>query len=101
MNKDDFSEHTRYTVTLRAVHGSLRPANIYIYKLHPDFCIARHTDSAGQLIKIAYNDIHKLVKRIDVADNDRFTIPDSLLDEKTWKNRTSMDRYSSSPHAGK
>jgi hypothetical protein len=36
-----------------------------------------------------------------VAKEDRFYIPDAVLEEKTWKDRTVMERYSSSPHMGK
>lgn len=101
MTKDDFSEHTRYTLTYKDDSGQLKPANVYIYKLHPEFCIVRLTDTNGALIKISYDNITKIVKRTDVDSKDRYMIPEALLDEKSWKTRTRMDRYSSSPQAGK
>jgi len=101
LKKDDFAPHTRYTVTWRDPQGRLRPANIYVYRLYDSFMIARMTDQSGVLYKFAYEDIVKIVKINAVAKEDQFYIPDAVLKESTWTDRTSMQRYSSSPHMGK
>ncbi len=101
MTKDNFAPHTRYTVTWRDLQGRLRPANIYVYCLYDTFMIARMTDQSGLLCKIAYGDIIKIVKTLQVAKEDQFYIPDAVLRESTWAGRSSMQRYSSSPHMGK
>ena len=101
MEKSDFSEHQRLTVTWRDEGGKLRPANIYIFKMYDEFMIARMTDKDGLLRKIPYGDILKVVKEHAVSEEDRFFIPDAVLNEKVWKDRSTMMRYSSSPHMGK
>lgn len=101
MKKEDFAPHTRYTVTWRDPQGKLRPANLYVYRLYDAFMIARMTDQSGVLCKISYDDIVKIVKIRQVAKEDQFYIPDAVLKESTWADRSSMQRYSSSPHMGK
>ncbi len=101
MKKDDFAIHTRYTVTLSDPQGKLRPANLYVYRLYDTFMIARMTDQSGVLRKFAYYSVTKIVKTTAVAPEDRFYIPDAVLQEGNWTNRASMGRYSSSPHMGK
>lgn len=101
MEKKDFSPDTRYTITLRDASGRLRPANIYVFRLYDDFMIARTTDKDGLLRKIKYMDITKIVKTIQVPKESRFSIADAILAEKAWTERTQMERYSSSPGAGK
>ncbi len=101
MDKSSFKENTRYTVALRAADGKLRPANIYVYKLFETSMIARMTDSGGLLHKIAYENVTKIVKEKAVDHENQFSIPAAVLDEKVWKDRTVMERYSSSPHMGK
>lgn len=101
MDKSNFKENTRYTITLRNPDGKMRPANIYVYKLFETAMIARKTDSGGLLHKIPYTDIFKIVMEIPVNKEDYFTIPAAVLDEKVWKDRSVMERYSSSPHMGK
>lgn len=101
LDKQDFQEHTRYAVTRRDESGKLRPDTIYVYRMYDEFMIVRRTNSDGRLLKLAYEDVVKIVKTIPVAKEDRFYIPDAVLEEKTWKDRTVMERYSSSPHMGK
>ncbi len=101
MKKEDFAPHTRYAVTWRDPQGKLRPANIYPYRLYDRFMVARMTDQSGMLRKFAYEDIVKIVKITPVTKENQFYIPDAVLSESTWANRTSMERYSSSPHMGK
>ncbi len=101
MDKDSFKENTRYTITWRAPDGKLRPANIYVYKMFANNLIARMTDKSGFLHKISYDDIVRIVKTNAVDKENQYTIPAAVLDEKVWKDRTVMERYSSSPHMGK
>ena len=101
MDKSTFKENTRYTITWRNPEGKLRPANIYVYKLFETAMIARMTDKSGFLYKINYDDITKIVMAIPINKEDQFSIPSAVLDEKIWKDRTMMERYSSSPHMGK
>lgn len=101
MEKKDFSPDIRYTITLRDASGRLRPANIYVFRLYNDFMIARMTDKEGLLHKIKYIDITKIVKTVPVPKENRFSIADAILMEKVWTERTRMERYSSSPAAGK
>ena len=58
-------------------------------------------DANGLLHKILYTDIVKIVSQQAVPESDRFRIPAAVLDAKNWKDRTVMDRYSSSPGSGK
>lgn len=101
MNKSNFQENTRYAITLKDEKGRLRPANIYVYKLHDDFMVARFTDKSGILNKISYDDITKIVKTTEVAPEARFMVPAILLSAKTWQTRSSMQTYGSSPRLGK
>lgn len=101
MEKKDFQQDTRYVVTMRDAEGKLRPARMYVYRLYDDFMIARYTTGDGLLRKIKYEDIAKIVKVQPVAAQDRFFIPEAVLQEKAWKDRDSMFRYSTSPHMGK
>ncbi len=101
MPKDDFKENTRYTITWRAPDGKLRPANIYVYKTFATAMIARMTDKSGFLYKIGYDDVIKIVKTVAVDKEYQFAIPAAVLDEKIWKDRSVMERYSSAPNMGK
>lgn len=101
MDKSAFKPDTRYTITWRAPDGKLRPANIYVFRLYDQFMVARMTDKSGFLYKIPYEDITRIVLEKPVGERDRFLIPAAVLDEKNWKDRTVMERYSSSPHMGK
>ncbi|AOU99746.1 hypothetical protein BI364_13825 [Acidihalobacter yilgarnensis] len=101
MDKSSFRENTRYAIALKDDSGKLRPANIYVYKLHDDFLVARFTDRSGTLCKIAYTDVTKIVKTVEVDASARFVVPEILLSAKTWQGRTSMQAYGSSPRVGK
>lgn len=101
MEKIEFKINTRYTLTWRAPDGKLRPVNLYIYRLYDKFMIARMTDKEGFLHKIAYEDIIKIVLEKAVSPEEHFSIPAAVLDEKSWKDRTMMQRYSTSPSRGK
>jgi hypothetical protein len=101
LNKSKFQENTRYAITLKDESGRLRPANVYVYKLHDDFMVVRFTDKSGMLHKVPYGDVTKIVKTTEVEPDARFMVPDVLLSAKTWQSRTSMQAYSSSPRVGK
>lgn len=101
MEKKDFEQDTRYTITMCDAEGKLRPASIYTYRLYDQFMIVRMTNNDGLLRKLKYDDVVKIVKTRAVAKEDRFSIPDAVLLEKAWKDRDVMFRYSSSPHMGK
>lgn len=101
MNKSNFRENTRYAITLKDDNGRLRPANIYVYKLHDEFMVARFTDQSGMLNKIPYAKVVKIVKTMEVPPEARFLLPDILLSAKTWQSRTTMQAYGSSPRVGK
>ena len=101
LKKDDFKPDTRYTVAWRDYDGKIRPANLYVYRLYDKFMVARKTDHSGLLYKIGYDQILKIVKETAVSAEQRFRIPDAVLKETSWTDRTVMERYSSSPAAGK
>lgn len=101
MDKKDFKQDTRYTVTLSDEDGKLRPANLYVMRMHDDGMVVRMTDKAAKLIKIKYEDVKKVVDTKAVSEQDRYTTPDAVLDEAHWKGKTSIDHYSSSAHMGK
>jgi hypothetical protein len=101
LKKEDFKPHSRYTITLRSDGDKPRPANIYVFRLHDDFMIARMLDQGGILRKIAYDDVLKIVKTQEVPPEERFFVPEALLSEKAWKDRTIMQHYGSSPRLGK
>lgn len=101
MDKSSFRPHTRYTLTWQDAEGKLRPINIYVYQLYDKFMIARMTEKDGLLYKIAYDDIIKIVHERAVEKEDQFYIPAAVLDEKAWQDRSVMQRYSTSPAAGK
>ena len=103
MDKSNFTADTRYSVTLKEAGGRLRPANIYVHRLFDDYMIARRIDGAqlGMLFKIPYKDIVRIVRTIPVADQERFMLPDAMLNPKVWETRDSMMAYGSSPGLGK
>lgn len=101
MEKADFKTDTRYTLTWRAPEGKLRPVNLYVYRLYEKFMIARMTDNEGFLYKISYDDIIRIVIEKSVSPEEYFSIPAAVLDEKAWKDRSVMQRYSTSPSRGK
>jgi len=101
MNRNDFKEHSRITVTWRDKEGKLRPGNFYVYALLKDAMIVRATDKDGLLRKLPYSDVLRIVKAKEVPPQDRYLIPEEVLKEANWKDRDVMMRYSSSPHRGK
>ena len=101
MNKSDFTQDKRYTVTLKDENGKLRPANMYVMRMHEDGMVVRMTDKDGRLTKIKYENVIKVVKESSVSEQDKFYIPDAVLAESNWKDRTQLNHYSSSPHMGK
>ena len=101
MKKDDFKPDPRYTVAWRDHDGKVRPANLYVYRLYDTFMVARKTDHSGFLYKIGYDQVLKIVKEIPVSEEMRFRIPDAVLKESSWADRTVMERYSTSPALGK
>ena len=94
MKKDDFKPDTRYTVTWRDYDGKVRPANLYVYRLYDNCMIARKTDHSGFLYKIGYDQILKIVKETAVSKELQFRIPDAVLKESSWTDRTVMERCS-------
>lgn len=101
MNQSDFAEGVRYAVTRRDESGKLRPANFFVYKLFDDFMIVRMTDKGGLLHKIAYSDVTKIVKTIQVSSAKQFMLPAAVLDPKAWEGRSTMQAYGSAPGLGK
>lgn len=101
LEKKDFAQHVRYTVTLKDENGKLRPANFYAMRLHEDGMVVRFTEKAGALRKIAYADVIKIVHKEDVTPQYRYYVPDAVLHENNWKDRKELAHYSSMPHAGK
>ncbi len=102
MEKKDFAVDTRYVLTLSDPEGGrLRPANVYVYRLYDDYMIARMTDREGSLRKIPYDQVVRIVRTIPVPPERRFMVPAALLDERIWKERSSLTMYSSSPALGK
>lgn len=101
MDKTRFKEDTRYTITWRDESGKPRPANLYVFRTYDEFMIARETSGGGLLRKIPYGDVLKIVHETPVARNERYVIPAAVLDEKAWRDRTVMERYSSGPQLGK
>lgn len=101
MEKDNFNEHTRYTISLADENDKLRPANIYVFRLYDQSMIVRDTDKSGLLRQIEYEKIKKIVKTRVIEVQNQFHIPDAILDEKNWDSRSEMFHYVSSTHAGK
>jgi len=101
VEKSNFQQDTRYTVTLRDSEGKLRPSSFYVLALHDDGMIARLTEREGILRKISYADVVKIVKQQSVSAQNRFCVPSALLSAKHWANKTEIQHYSSSPHMGK
>ena len=101
MDRSDFQENTRITVSYKDKDGKLRPANFYVYKLFDEFMIVRSTDNDGLLRKLAYSDIAKLVKQKPVDRNHLYAVPDDILHHSIWQNRDTMFHYASAPGRGK
>lgn len=101
MDKAAFKPDTRYTLTLRRADGKPEPANLYVYRVYEQFMVARETSGGGLLRKVPYADVIKLVDEIQVEPEKRYLLPNALLEEKNWKDKTEMAVYASSPALGK
>ena len=101
MDRGDFKENTRITVTYKDKSGKLRPGNFYVYKLFDDFMVVRATDNDGLFRKMPYGDVVKIVKTKPADKAHLFYVPDELLEEKMWQDRETMFHYASAPGRGK
>ena len=101
MDRSEFKENTRITVTYKDSKGKLRPGNFYVYKLFDDFMVVRRTDNDGLFRKMPYGDVVKIVKSKAADKAHLFYVPDELLEEKMWKDRDTMFHYASAPGRGK
>ncbi|MBK1692886.1 hypothetical protein [Ectothiorhodospira mobilis] len=103
MEKADFATDTRYAVTLRGPGGRLQPAQLYVHQCFYAAMIARRLDGpdSGLLVKIPYEDVIRIVRTYPVAEQDRFMLPQAMLQAKLWEDRTSMATYASAPGRGK
>ena len=101
MNKDDFHVNSRYTVTLKDSEGKPRPSKFYVLQKFANDMVVRLTYREGTLQKIGYEDVLRIVDHKEVPKQDQFALPDALLTEGFWKDRTEMQHYSSAPHMGK
>lgn len=101
MDKSDFQSDVLYTIAWQPPGGRVIPATIYVYRTHDNFMIVREGGTGGGLRKIGYAEVLKIVSAEPVSPGKRRAIPAALLDEKTWRDRTTMAHYSSSPALGK
>jgi hypothetical protein len=101
MNREDFQQDTRYALTIRDGAGHLKPASVYVYRLFDEFMVVRSTQGDGLLRKLRFEDIERIVRTVAVADGDRFSLPEALLQPKFWVDRDTVEAYSSSPAVGK
>jgi hypothetical protein len=101
MDKSSFKPDTRYVLTLKDVRGTPRPANLYVYRVYDQFMIARSTSGDGLVRKVKYEDVLSIVEERAVASAERYFLPAAILDEKTWRDRDSMQHYASAPGRGK
>lgn len=101
MEKNDFQADTRYSIAWQQPDGRVIPATIYVYRVHDPFMIVRVAGADGALRKISYSEVLKIVSAEPASPDRRRTVPAALLDEKTWRERTVMAHYASSPALGK
>ncbi len=101
MEKQDFKPDTRYTISWRNPAGKVLPAQIYVYRAHDNFMVARMTSEAGVLRRIGYDEVLRVAKESPVEPAARLGLPAALLDEKFWRDRVTLDHYASSPATGK
>jgi len=101
VDRTEFKENTRITVTYKDSNGKLRPGNFYVYKLFDDFMVVRRTDNDGLFRKMPYQDVVKIVKTKAADRANLFYVPDELLEEKMWQDRDTMFHYASAPGRGK
>jgi hypothetical protein len=101
MDANCFKPDTRYTVTMRDARGGARVANLYVFRVFPEFLVVRSTSEDGLLRKIAYADLIRVVDEHPVDPAHRYRVPQALLEERTWRARTVMQHYASGPGLGK
>lgn len=101
MNQSDFQPDTRYTVTWQRADGSTVPATFYVHRTHTAWMIVRMTGADAALRRIGYGEILKIVDAVAIPPEQRRSVPAALLDEKTWRDRSEMIHYASSPARGK
>ena len=99
--KQDFSEGTRYALTVRDADGRQRPANVYVFRLHDDFMVVRNTAGDGLLRKLGYDEVQRIVSATPAAPSEQLSVPDAMLQATFWKDRQSCAAYGSSPARGK
>lgn len=101
MDKSDFQADTRYTITWQRPDGRVVPATFYVHKIHDSAMIVRFTGADAALRKIGYAEVQKIVAADAVPPGERRSVPAALLDESTWRDRSEMAHYASSPARGK
>ena len=101
MDKSHFASDTRCTLVLRDAAGKSRPANVYVYRAYDAFLVVRAQGEDGLVRKIPYEAVERIVSSVEVAPAGRYALPAAMLDEKTWRDRASMQHYASSPGRGK
>ncbi len=101
MDKSDFQADTRYTITWQRPDGRTVPASFYVHRLHENAMIVRFAGADAALRKIAYAEVLRIVSSEAVPPEQQRSIPAALLDEKTWRERSEMTHYASSPARGK
>ncbi|MGA8049423.1 MAG: hypothetical protein WCA09_04500 [Burkholderiales bacterium] len=101
MDKSHFKPDTRYVLALHDAKGTVRPANLYVYRCYDKFMVARSTSGDGLLQKIGYDAVERIVDESAVPAAERFLIPAGMLEEANWRDRNEMQVYSSAPGRGK
>jgi hypothetical protein len=101
MDKSDFQADTRYTISWQRPDGRIVPATFYVHKIHDNAMIVRFTGADAALRKIGYAEVQKIVAAEAVPPEQRRSVPAALLDESTWRDRSEMAHYASSPARGK
>lgn len=101
MDKSDFQADTRYTISWQRPDGRIVPATFYVHKIHDSAMIVRFTGADAALRKIGYAEVQKIVAADAVPPGERRSVPAALLDESTWRDRSEMAHYASSPARGK
>lgn len=101
MDRNDFQEDTRVTVSYKDDKGKMRPGNFYIHKLFDDFMIVRSTDSDGLLHKMPYEQVVKVIRTKPVDREHLYYVPEDMLQEHIWQDRDTLFHYASGPGRGK
>lgn len=101
MDRNDFQEDTRVTVSYKDDKGKLRPGNFYIHKLFDEFMIVRSTDSDGLLHKMGYDQVVKVIRSKPVDREHLYYVPDEMLQKHVWQERDTLFHYASGPGRGK